>query len=134
MFGPYNAITGHDAGLVNAKSDFRRNRISKFLGTTLCRYVPNAVCRLGDDFHSDTLYFITIQDDGGYMKLATLDNLNSNLAAILRDSNGEDILITQGGKPTGVLVGFSSEDECYDYLLKNDPELLQKLFRSDSQG
>ncbi len=62
------------------------------------------------------------------MKLASINDLNTDLAKYLRENSGEDILITQAGKPTGVLMGFKSEDECYDYLLRHDPALLQRLF------
>ncbi len=59
------------------------------------------------------------------MKEIALDDVQKDLLAHLQ--NRETVLITKGGKPTGVLLGFASEEDCYDYLLKNDPELLQAL-------
>jgi hypothetical protein len=63
------------------------------------------------------------------MKQATLNDINADLDRYLEMADGEGIIITRGGKPAGILKGFSTEDECYDYLLQHDPELLQRLFR-----
>jgi hypothetical protein len=64
------------------------------------------------------------------MKQATLDDVMEDLLALLQAHEG--ILITKSGKPAGVLKGFASEDECYDYLLQHDPELLQRLFSREA--
>jgi PHD/YefM family antitoxin component YafN of YafNO toxin-antitoxin module len=37
------------------------------------------------------------------------------------------VLITRHGKPAGVLIGFQSEDEWFEYRLENDPKFLQKI-------
>jgi prevent-host-death family protein len=62
-----------------------------------------------------------------HMKQATLTDLTTHLDELLQDARHEGILITRAGKPAGVLMGFASEDECYDYLLKHDPTLLQTI-------
>jgi len=31
------------------------------------------------------------------------------------------------GKPAGVLIGFESEDEWFDYRLENDPRFLKRI-------
>lgn len=31
------------------------------------------------------------------------------------------------GKPAGVLVGFKTEDDWFDYRLENDPRFLQRI-------
>ena len=33
----------------------------------------------------------------------------------------QEIVITRHGKPAGVLIGFESEDDWFDYKLENDP-------------
>jgi hypothetical protein len=33
----------------------------------------------------------------------------------------EEIVITRDGKPAGVLIGFASEEDWFDYQLENDP-------------
>jgi len=62
------------------------------------------------------------------MKQVTATEVKADLTKYLQIANREDILIIQAGRPAGILKGFSSEEECYDYLIKNDPELLQSLF------
>jgi hypothetical protein len=62
------------------------------------------------------------------MKQATINEVKADLNKYLQIANREDILIIQGGRPAGILKGFSSEDECYDYLIRHNPELLQSLF------
>jgi hypothetical protein len=62
------------------------------------------------------------------MKQVTTTEMKADLARCLQIANREDILIIHAGKPAGILKGFASEDECYDYLIKHNPELLQSLF------
>jgi len=38
-----------------------------------------------------------------------------------------DIVITRHGKPAGVLIGFGSEDDWFDYKLENDPRFLRRI-------
>ena len=44
-------------------------------------------------------------------------------------AENEEIVITRHGKPAGVLVGFASADEWFDYKLKHDARFLQWLAR-----
>jgi antitoxin (DNA-binding transcriptional repressor) of toxin-antitoxin stability system len=39
----------------------------------------------------------------------------------------EEVIITHHGKPAGVLVGFRSEDDWFDYRLEHDPRFLDRL-------
>ena len=41
----------------------------------------------------------------------------------------QDVVITRHGKPAGVLIGFKSEDDWFDYRLENDPRFLQRVVR-----
>jgi len=34
---------------------------------------------------------------------------------------------TRHGKPAGVLIGFRSEDDWFDYRLSNDPHFLRRI-------
>ena len=36
-------------------------------------------------------------------------------------------MITRRGKPAGVLIGFESEDDWFDYRLENDPRFLRRI-------
>ena len=37
------------------------------------------------------------------------------------------IVITRHGKPAGVLIGFETEDDWFDYCLENDPRFLDRI-------
>ncbi|MCX6101341.1 MAG: prevent-host-death protein, partial [Candidatus Bipolaricaulota bacterium] len=39
----------------------------------------------------------------------------------------EEIVITRHGKPAGILIGFESEDDWFDYRLENDPRFLARV-------
>jgi PHD/YefM family antitoxin component YafN of YafNO toxin-antitoxin module len=39
----------------------------------------------------------------------------------------DDILITRHGRPAGILIGFGSEDDWFDYQLQNDPRFLARI-------
>ena len=47
------------------------------------------------------------------------------LYSILAES--EEIVITRHGKPAGVLIGFESEDDWFDYRLEHRPEFLRRV-------
>ena len=38
-----------------------------------------------------------------------------------------EIVITRHGKAAGVLIGFQSEDDWFDYRLENDPAFLRRV-------
>ena len=40
---------------------------------------------------------------------------------------GQEILITRHGRPAGVLIGFRSEDDWFEYRLENHPEFLRRV-------
>jgi PHD/YefM family antitoxin component YafN of YafNO toxin-antitoxin module len=37
------------------------------------------------------------------------------------------VVITRHGKPAGVLIGFKSEDDWFDYRLENDQRFLKRI-------
>ena len=39
----------------------------------------------------------------------------------------ERIIVTRHGKPAGVLIGFETEDDWFDYRLENDPRFLARV-------
>ncbi|MER3425600.1 MAG: prevent-host-death protein, partial [Nitrospiraceae bacterium] len=43
------------------------------------------------------------------------------------EAEKQEIVITRHGKPAGVLIGFESEDDWFDYKLENDPRFLQRI-------
>jgi hypothetical protein len=37
------------------------------------------------------------------------------------------IVITRHGKPAGILIGFASEEDWFDYRLEHDPKFLRRV-------
>ena len=50
-----------------------------------------------------------------------------DLSRLLSEAEGEEIVITRNGKPAGVLIGFSSEDDWLDYQLETDARFLRRV-------
>ncbi len=61
------------------------------------------------------------------MKQIPLSEVKNDLSKYLRLAEEEDIIITRHGKPAGVLIGFESEDEWFEYRLENDPRFLARI-------
>jgi prevent-host-death family protein len=61
------------------------------------------------------------------MKKVSLSQVKHDLSRYLRLAEREEIVITRHGKPAGLLVGFGSEDDWFDYRLENDPRFLQRI-------
>jgi len=53
--------------------------------------------------------------------------VKDDLSRLLREADKRDIVITRRGKPAGVLIGFSSEDDWFDYRLESDPRFLKRI-------
>lgn len=50
-----------------------------------------------------------------------------DLSKLLRQAERETIVFTRRGKPAGVLVGFTSEDDWFDYKLEHDERFLKRI-------
>jgi len=61
------------------------------------------------------------------MKQVALSEVKDDLSKYVRMAEKEAIVITRHGKPAGVLVGFASEDDWFDYKLENDPRFLRRI-------
>ena len=55
------------------------------------------------------------------MKKVPLSEVKDDLSRYLRMAEQEDVIITRHGKPAGVLIGFESEDDWFEYRLEHDP-------------
>jgi prevent-host-death family protein len=64
------------------------------------------------------------------MRKVPLHEAKDDLSRYLRDAEKEEIVITRHGKPAGVLIGFSSEDDWFEYRLEHDPRFLQRIARA----
>lgn len=61
------------------------------------------------------------------MKKVALARIKDALSKYLRMAEREEIIITRHGKPAGVLIGFRSEDEWFEYRLENHPKFLERV-------
>jgi prevent-host-death family protein len=61
------------------------------------------------------------------MKRVPLNEVKDELSKYLRRAEKEEIVITRHGKPAGVLIGFASEDEWFDYRLEHDPRFQARV-------
>ena len=64
------------------------------------------------------------------MKKVPVNVVKDELSRYLREVEEEEIVITRHGKPTGVLIGFASEDEWFEYRLEKDPRFLARIARA----
>ena len=67
------------------------------------------------------------------MKTVPLSLVKDDLSKYLHLAEREAVVITRHGKPAGVLIGFASEDDWFDYRLENDPRFLQRVARAREQ-
>ena len=68
------------------------------------------------------------------MKKVAISEVKDDLPKYLRIAKTEDVVITDGGKPAGVLIGFESEDDWLDYQLENDPRFLRSIEEARQQA
>jgi prevent-host-death family protein len=61
------------------------------------------------------------------MKKVPLSEVKDELSRYLRLAEQEEVVITRRGKPVGVLIGFESEDDWFEYRLLNDPTFRQRI-------
>lgn len=61
------------------------------------------------------------------MKEVSLAEVQDHLSEYIHVAEEEEILITRDGKPAGVLIGFASDDDLFEYQLVNDPRFLRRI-------
>jgi prevent-host-death family protein len=61
------------------------------------------------------------------MKKVALSEIKDDLSRYLHLAEGEEIVITRHGKPAGVLIGFKTEDDWFEYRLQTDPRFLERV-------
>lgn len=61
------------------------------------------------------------------MKQIPLSEVKNDLSKYLRMAEEEEIIITRHGKPAGILIGFQSEEEWFEYRLETDPRFLKRI-------
>ena len=66
------------------------------------------------------------------MKEIPLSEIKDDLSRYLREAETQEIVITRHGKPAGVLIGFESEDDWFEYRLEHDPRFLRRIEQARS--
>jgi prevent-host-death family protein len=61
------------------------------------------------------------------VKEVPLSQIKDDLSRYLREAETQEIIITRHGKPAGVLIGFESEDDWFEYRLEHDPRFLRRI-------
>jgi prevent-host-death family protein len=61
------------------------------------------------------------------MKVVPLSAMKDDLSRFLREAEKHEIVITRHGRPAGVLIGFESEDDWFDYRLEHDARFLRRV-------
>ena len=61
------------------------------------------------------------------VKEVPLSEVKDDLSRFLREAGDREIVITRHGKPAGILIGFKSEDDWFEYRLENDPRFLDRI-------
>jgi prevent-host-death family protein len=67
----------------------------------------------------------TIRKSG--VKEVPLSEVKDDLSRYLREAETQEIVITRHGKPAGILIGFESEEDWFEYRLENDPRFLRRI-------
>ncbi len=67
----------------------------------------------------------TVRKSG--VRQVPLSEIKDDLSRFLREAETQEIVITRHGKPAGVLIGFESEDDWFEYRLENDPRFLRRI-------
>ena len=61
------------------------------------------------------------------VKEVPLSEVKDDLSRYLREAETQEIIITRHGKPAGILIGFGSEEDWFEYRLENDPRFLRRI-------
>lgn len=61
------------------------------------------------------------------IKEVPLSEMKDDLSRYLREAEKSEIIITRHGKPAGVLIGFETEDDWFEYRLEHDPRFLRRV-------
>lgn len=56
-----------------------------------------------------------------------LAEVKDDLSRYLRIAEQEEVVITRHGRPAGVLIGFATEEDWFEYRLENHPAFLDRI-------
>lgn len=61
------------------------------------------------------------------IKQVPLSEIKDDLSRYLHEAETQEIVITRHGKAAGILIGFESEEDWFDYRLEHDPRFLDRI-------
>lgn len=61
------------------------------------------------------------------MRRVALAEVKDDLSRYLRLASTEEIIITRHGRPAGVLIGFESEEDWFEYRLEHHADFLHQV-------
>ena len=67
------------------------------------------------------------------LKRVPLSEVKDDLSRYLRRATDAPIIVTRHGRPAGVLIGFATEDDWFDYQLENDPRFARRIENAREQ-
>lgn len=67
------------------------------------------------------------------LKQIPLSEMKDDLSGFLRAAEHGPIVVTRHGRPAGVLIGFATEDDWFDYRLEMDPRFLKRIAKAREQ-
>jgi prevent-host-death family protein len=67
----------------------------------------------------------TVRKSG--VKEVPLSEVKDDLSRYLREAETQEIIITRHGRPAGILIGFESEEDWFEYRLENDARFLRRI-------
>ena len=73
---------------------------------------------------------LTVRKSG--VREVLLSEVKDDLSRYLREAETQEIVITHYGKPAGVLIGFESEDDWFEYRSGHDARFLQRVEQARS--
>jgi prevent-host-death family protein len=68
------------------------------------------------------------------MREVPLSEVKDDLSRYLCDAETPEIVITRHGKAAGVLIGFESEEDWFEYRLERDPRFLRRIEQARSSA
>jgi prevent-host-death family protein len=66
------------------------------------------------------------------VKEVPLSQIKDDLSRYLHEAETQEIVITRHGKPAGVLIGFESEEDWFEYRLEHDARFLRRIEQAHS--
>jgi prevent-host-death family protein len=60
-------------------------------------------------------------------KTVPLAEMKDDLSKYLRLAANREIVITRHGRPAGILIGFASDEDWFEYRLEHHPEFLRRI-------